>query len=386
VTTPLEQVRLSELVKEIVQRKGANSIPILSVTNTGFQPSLDVFDKQVFSADTSSYKVVEPGDIAYNPTRIGVGSVALLATSKSGAISPMYIVLRCNERVLPGFLHRFLKSHPGRTQIQGKSVNAVRPQLRFRDLQEIFLWLPHLPEQRHYLDLLEEVDDLAERRSQSDNLTNRIASQLHRQMFSPEMAVAGAWPSVALGNECVRLTVGHVGSMASQYVENGVPFLRSQNVRRGRLDLENVQHVSSSFAATISKSKLSAGDVVSVRSGKPGTSAVVPDGIEEANCADLIVMSPSPNINPHFLAELLNQRLGDQEELQHSVGSAQKHFNIGEARKIEFHRPPRELQDTFAAKLQIIDDMRDSQNRSRVAIKAVADSLEQRFFARSRAN
>lgn len=64
-------------IAEISIRKGETPAEVLSVTNTaGFVRSLDVFDKQVFSEDASNYKLVRFNDLAYNPSRINVGSIA----------------------------------------------------------------------------------------------------------------------------------------------------------------------------------------------------------------------------------------------------------------------------------------------------------------------
>ena len=50
------------------------------------------------------------------------------------------------------------------------------------------------------------------------------------------------WPTVKLEEVCEHVTVGHVGPMVEEYLESGVPFLRSQNVRPFRFDpTENEQ-------------------------------------------------------------------------------------------------------------------------------------------------
>ncbi len=74
--------------------------------------------------------------------------------------------------------------------------------------------------------------------------------------------------------------------MAAEYGETGVPFLRGQNVKRGLLDLSAVLFVSDEFHRRLEKSSIKPGDVVSVRTGKPGTTAVVPNSLKVANCAD----------------------------------------------------------------------------------------------------
>ncbi len=45
------------------------------------------------------------------------------------------------------------------------------------------------------------------------------------------------WPIVRLSDVCREITVGHVGKMSDQYITSGVPFLRSQDIHPGRIDM-----------------------------------------------------------------------------------------------------------------------------------------------------
>jgi len=134
--------------------------------------------------------------------------------------------------------------------------------------------------------------------------------------------------------ELAEITVGHVGPMASEYVSNGIPFLRSQDVKPFRLDLSAVKYISEAFHERLKKSALHPGDVVVVRTGAPGVAAVVPDDLTVANCADLVVIRPGPNLVPRYLAYFIN---GAAKGYVYSriVGAVQQHFNVGAARELE---------------------------------------------------
>lgn len=363
-------------IVEVSIRKGETPAEILSVTNTaGFVRSLDVFDKQVFSQDASNYKLVRFNDLAYNPSRINVGSVARCQFPEGGAVSPMYVVVRCKDSLLSQFLLYFLKSDIGQKNIVHRCVGAVRIMLRFGELEQIELPLPPLAEQKRIVRILDEAEALRRLSDEAHRQTERLAPAVFHDWFEGGVDGEEAWRPVVLGEVCDRITVGHVGPMALEYLANGVPFLRSQNIKRGRLDLSDVQYVSSEFHARLSTSALRPGDVVSVRSGKPGTTAVVPDTLPRANCADLIVITPGEAIEPEFLAELMNQRLGDQENIQHAVGAAQKHFNIGEARRVKFRLPPRALQRAFAARVTEIRELEAAQAAGRKQLDDLFQSL-----------
>ncbi|MEI6219099.1 MAG: hypothetical protein WCP86_09375, partial [bacterium] len=52
---------------------------------------------------------------------------------------------------------------------------------------------------------------------------------------------------VKLKEVCNRITVGHVGPMADRYTEDGIPFLRSQNITPFRLNLADIKYIPADF-------------------------------------------------------------------------------------------------------------------------------------------
>ena len=88
-------VHLKAVLKEISQKnKNRDNIDVLSVSNSlGFIKQSEQFeDREIASADTSNYKIVNKNEYAYNPARINVGSIARLQSCDCGIVSPMYTV------------------------------------------------------------------------------------------------------------------------------------------------------------------------------------------------------------------------------------------------------------------------------------------------------
>lgn len=146
------------------------------------------------------------------------------------------------------------------------------------------------------------------------------------------------WPIRELGDLCSRVTVGHVGSMASRYVPAGVPFLRSQNVKPGRIDMGSIVYIDEAFHSELAKSQLRAGDLVIVRTGEPGVAAVVPEGVGQLNCSDLVIARPAPGVNVRFLCYAINETAGHYIRA-HTVGAVQQHFNVASAKRLALHLP-----------------------------------------------
>jgi type I restriction enzyme S subunit len=169
--------------------------------------------------------------------------------------------------------------------------------------------------------------------------------------------------------------------MASEYVENGVPFLRSQNVTPFRLRLDDVKFVRPEFHTRLKKSALRPGDVVVIRTGYPGVAAVIPATLPEANCADLVVVTPSTTeLDPYYLAAVFNSTWGKATVAGNLVGVAQQHFNIGAARSLEIELPPLQVQRTIAAALSAYDELVENYEQRIRLLDRMARALYREWF------
>jgi type I restriction enzyme S subunit len=163
------------------------------------------------------------------------------------------------------------------------------------------------------------------------------------------------WRKVRLGEVALEVTVGHVGPMVDEYQSSGVPFLRSQNVRPYRIDMDDIKYIDDEFHARLKKSMLHPGDVVTVRTGKPGQTAVVPDWMISANCSDLVITRPGPELNARWLSYYINWVI-DSHIAGHLVGAVQQHFNVKSAKNLELTLPDVAEQEAIAEVLGALDD------------------------------
>lgn len=192
------------------------------------------------------------------------------------------------------------------------------------------------------------------------------------------------WREVILGDMCDRVTVGHVGKMADEYVDEGVPFLRSQNIRAFSISSDGMLRISSDFHQRLAKSMLRCGDVVVVRTGYPGTAAVIPPFLDGSNCADLVVITPSKDLNPHMLAAIFNSEWGRSAVGGRLVGSAQQHFNVGSAKALHVRLPDKREQDGIAAILCALSELIENNRRRIELLEQMAHAIYREWFVRFR--
>ena len=146
-----------------------------------------------------------------------------------------------------------------------------------------------------------------------------------------------------------QITVGIVVTPAKYYEVTGVPCLRSLNVRERGLSDSDLVFISEESNLLHSKSIIHVGDLVVVRSGQPGTTAVVDQRFDGANCIDLIIIRKSNCINSEFLAHFLNSDPAKMQFLSGSGGAIQQHFNIETATRLVQPLPSLEEQRDIVA-------------------------------------
>ena len=149
-----------------LRNKTQENIPVYSVTNShGFVPSTDYFSKEVYSKDLSNYKIVSRGMIAYNPSRVNVGSLAVQNAEDKVIVSPLYVVFSVDEsELMPEYVSYFLHSERGIKEIVAHTSGSVRDSLKFSALQDIEINICSLNEQAHIVSLLQKIERIIEKR------------------------------------------------------------------------------------------------------------------------------------------------------------------------------------------------------------------------------
>lgn len=138
-------VECSEKVKDKV-----DVIPMSVSNKFGFVDSGELFNDQIASENLSGYKLIKKNYFAYNPSRINVGSIALMQEDKEICVSPMYCVFRIKDDVelLPEYLLMLLKSDYMINIIKRRAFGAIRVQLKMDDLKTLKIPVPATKEEQ----------------------------------------------------------------------------------------------------------------------------------------------------------------------------------------------------------------------------------------------
>ncbi len=193
------------------------------------------------------------------------------------------------------------------------------------------------------------------------------------------------WAWASLSELCERVSVGHVGPTTEYFCDKsvGVPLIRSQNVRPGKLDIEGIAYITRKFHDSLKKSQLQSGDILFVRVGaNRGDCCVVPENISEVNCANIVFARPFfPN---NFFGLYFRSDFGQKLLMSVTTGAAQGVLNTTSIAALPVPVPPLEIQRKIASILSAYDDLIENNTRRIKILEEMARMIYREWFVNFR--
>ncbi len=154
---------IGEFSDQSGERNAANAaLPVLSCTKSrGLVDSLSYFDRQVFSDDLTTYRLVRRGQFAYATNHIEEGSIGYQDLYDTAVISPMYTVFDADSTAVNHrYLYLQLKTEKYRRIFAANTNSSVdrRGGLRWDDFARIQVPVPTPAEQAAIVAVAETAD------------------------------------------------------------------------------------------------------------------------------------------------------------------------------------------------------------------------------------
>jgi type I restriction enzyme, S subunit len=352
----------------------------------------DQFDEVRYFIDDAKFNEMQRFELRPNDLIMScsgtMGRVAIVPNNiRRGIINQALLKLTPSNAVSSEFLKYWMDSSVFQVSLKAQSGGAaIQNVASVRILKGIQVALPEVPEQRRIVGILDEAfagiatatahaeQNLQNARALFESHLNAVFTQRDSSHIEKRLV-----------DVCERITVGHVGSMAREYKQSGIPFLRSQNVRPFQISLDNVVYIDETFNQSLSKSQLKPGDLAVVRTGYPGTAAVIPETLPVSNCSDLVIVRPGPEVDAYYLAVFFNSSFGKALVAGRIVGAAQKHFNVTAAKQVAISFPPFAEQQRIVARIDIfreeIQRLESIYHRKLAALDELKKSLLHQAFS-----
>lgn len=192
---------------------------------------------------------------------------------------------------------------------------------------------------------------------------------------------SGEWKSEEVNELFSHVRNGFVGTATPYYVEKGVPYLQSNNIRRNKIDKRKMVYINSEFHEKNKKSVLKKGDILMVQSGHAGECAVVPEEFNNANCHALVVMTPTKKINSDFGAYYMNSSIGKNRIHKLITGQTINHILASDLKKYKIMLPTSIEQCKIASFLSKVDSKIEKLEKKQELWETYKKGIMQQIFS-----
>lgn len=285
------------------------------------------------------------------------------------------------------FLFHLMQGDGVFATVEALSYGTKMPRVSWTDLSDIVLGIPPLPEQQKIAAILTTVDDKLDVIARQIEATQTLKQGLMQTLFSRGVGtqdasgrwvphtefkdselgeIPASWAVKPLEALAHSITVGIATSTTEHYVQDGVPLIRNQNIKEDFLDMSDLLQISAEFDAKNKSKRVEGGDILTVRTGYPGVSCVVPDGLGRLQTFTTLITRPNRQlVSAHFVSRYFNSPQGKGLMLHQAAGGAQQNINAGNLKKLLVPVPSISEQERIAAVLAALDEkLRSLSSRS----------------------
>jgi type I restriction enzyme S subunit len=171
-----------------------------------------------------------------------------------------------------------------------------------------------------------------------------------------ELSIQQDWKLTKLSYLAEKIMVGIASAATHAYRAKGIPMFRNQNIKSGYLDDGDLLFITPEYETVFRNKRLRTGDLVTMRTGYPGVTAIVPAQYDQSQSFTTLITRPKKGaIDSIFLCHYINSEFGKKFFEQSQIGGAQKNVNASTLRGMLIPVPPRQEQLAIGKSISDVD-------------------------------
>ena len=315
-------------------------------------------------SDISATKLLfRKGDIIFGRHRVYQRKLGI--AEFDGICSAHAMVLRPKtDVVLPEFLPFFMQSDLFMNRALEISVGSLSPTINWRTLAKQEFALPPLEEQQQYVEYLLAVEDLLEAYMQLQKSLNQTRISLVSEIamratdsvrFNKEAKISRGWELKTIQDICSHVI--DCLHRTPEYIDKGIPAIRTTDVNDGELNINEAYRVSSDeYEVQISRLEPIQGDILFSREAPMGQAALVPKDTKLCISQRMMHLRCKTSAVPEYVMELLNSQYVSDQVDRFATGTTVRHINVADVRKLLIPITDQKVQADFADKISTCRD------------------------------
>ena len=307
-------------------------------------------------------------------------------TRRFGFASTEFHVIRTDQSELdPRYLVHYLRQERVRKE-GGRKMTGSAGQRRVpvHFLANLNVPLPSLPEQRRIAAILDKADELRAKRRAALKKLDELTQSIFLDMFGDPATNPKGWPQVALGNHASKIGSGATPRGGEEsYKAAGIALIRSMNVRDGAFLRDGLAFIDDDQAAQLEGVVVEPNDVLlNITGASVGRVCRAPADVLPARVNQHVaIIRPTATFNSHFLEQcLLSPSVKERLLKIARAGATREAITKSAIEQFRVIRPPRKLQDQFAARAAASEETYRQMRASLDIMDALFTSLQHRAF------
>lgn len=307
---------------------------------------------------------------------------------KFDAYQRTYIIESLNSEVLDvPYLYHFMSSYLDR--LRHMSIGGVIKYIKIGNLTEAQIPLPPVSEQRRITAVLDKASAVRAKRRQALAHLDTLARSVFIEMFgdplvNPKNWKLGTIKDALLDGWLLGLQDGNHGEIhpkASDFSNKGVPFVMANCLVDGELDIEKAYKLDESWLRKLRVGFAQPNDLLISHKGTVGELAIVPESCKNAILSpQTTYYRPSHKLNVRFLMGFFGTRWFQTILGKEAIQSTRAYIGITRQKSLPMMFPPLELQNQYAAQIEIISRIRRKHLDAVRVLDTLCASLQHRAF------
>ena len=284
------------------------------------------------------------------------------------------------------YLYYYLKNRGLNDTISG----SAQPQITRTGLGNVKIDYPNIEIQKKIVEALDKVQELIDKRKEQIEALDELVKSRFIEMFGDPINNPIGWEVKKLNDISTKILSGNTPKGGSQvYVDEGILFLRSQNVWKNRLELDDVAYIDQETHDKMAKSSLKNRDILMTKTGRINT-----ENSSLGRAAMYLGEDDSANINGHVYLirlqkDIINEFVlyiltsNEYREYIRSIcvgGIDKRQINKEHLEEFPIIFPPVELQKQFADFIKQVDKLKFEMETSLKELEDNFNSLMQKAF------
>lgn len=312
-------------------------------------------------APSRAQQKVEEGDILYSLVRPNLKNIAVVKSKEQNLVaSSGFCVIRTKELCNRNYVFYFVNSSSFTDKMCSLAAGANYPAVKESDIKDTFIPVPPLSVQESIVSELDILSGIISKHKALQEEYDRLEQSIFYDMFGDPVTNEKGWDVKKLEDVCEKITDGD--HMPPPKSETGIPFITISDIDKDKrvISFNKTFYVPESYYDSLKDiRKAKVNDLLYTVTGSYGIPVIIRDNRKFCFQRHIaLIRAKEVELDVNYLCHWFLCPSVKQMADNVATGIAQKTVSLNSIRNFEIITPPLSLQQSFADKISVIEQMK----------------------------